>query len=216
MLNNSRFWLMSFLRRQESILRLSLDSCLRRNDSCFAQKLSILILLFTLSSCDNPVPRRPVSNHSGSYMKESVALNKKINKLQASAIDYYIKKDSVSTYINSPDGFVYKYIHQKKEEKRTPKAGDKVFFEYEISDLTDHILYTEEELGENQLLIDKEDIESGLQNGLKLMKEGEEIVFIFPSYKAFGYIGDRERIGINQPLIYKVKLNKIINKNENN
>jgi len=179
-------------------------------------KIIFLVVLMIVISCDNPVPRRPVSNHSGSYMKESVALNKKINNLQANAIDYYIKKDSVSTYINSPDGFVYKYIHQKKDETRTPKAGDKVFFEYEISDLTDKILYAEEELGENQILIDKEDIESGLQNGLKLMKEGEEVVFIFPSYKAFGYIGDKERIGINQPLIYKVKLNKIVNKNENN
>jgi FKBP-type peptidyl-prolyl cis-trans isomerase len=41
------------------------------------------------------------------------------------------------------------------------------------------------------------------------MKEDEEVVFLFPSHAAFGYSGNQEKIGVNQPLIYKVKLNKI-------
>ena len=41
------------------------------------------------------------------------------------------------------------------------------------------------------------------------MKEGEELLFLFPSYKAFGILGDRTKVGMNQPLIYRVKLIKI-------
>ena len=55
-----------------------------------------------------------------------------------------------------------------------------------------------------------------MQHGLKLMKEEEEVVFLFPSFTAFGYTGNQEKIGINQPLIYKVKLNKINRENESN
>jgi len=47
------------------------------------------------------------------------------------------------------------------------------------------------------------------------MKEGEEAVFLIPSFKAFGVLGDRNKIKTNQPLIYTVYLKKIItNKNK--
>ena len=48
------------------------------------------------------------------------------------------------------------------------------------------------------------------------MHEKDEVTFLFPSHKVFGYLGDENKIGINQPLIYKVKLNKINKKNESN
>jgi len=167
------------------------------------------VFLAMFFSCVNPTPRRPISHHYGSVLKKSVELNRKINALQEKAIKFYIAKDSLSHYVVSPDGFWYKYEKQVEGIAKKPILNDEVFFEYEISDLTNKTLYSKKELGENKILIDKEDIESGLQNGLKLMKEGEEVVFIFPSYKAFGYSGDQQKIGVNQPLIYKVKLNKI-------
>lgn len=176
----------------------------------------LLILLQVFISCVNPEPRRPVSYRSGSFMKESVELNKQINALQSVAIKYYIAQDSVNDYLSSSNGFRYVYIRQIKEDRQQPRIGDEVFFEYEILDLSNAVLYSREVLSENRLLIDKEGAESGLQNGLKLMKEGEEIKFIFPSFKAFGFSGDQEKIGVNQPLIYKVTLNKIVNRNENN
>lgn len=174
--------------------------------------LVILSLLLVLVSCVKPEPRRPVSHHSGTYMAESVKLNKQINAMQDVAIKYYIAQDSMNNYLSSSNGFRYSYIYQITEDASKPKIDDEVFFEYEISDLTNNVLYSKEELGENRYIIDKEDVESGLQNGLKLMKEDEEVKFIFPSFKAFGFSGDQQRIGINQPLIYKVKLNKIVEK----
>ena len=95
------------------------------------------------------------------------------------------------------------------EEKRKPISGDEVEFEYEISDFSNKILYSIKDLGRQSHFIDKENIEYGIQYGLKLMKEDEEVVFLFPSHAAFGYSGNQEKIGVNQPLIYKVKLNKI-------
>ena len=52
---------------------------------------------------------------------------------------------------------------------------------------------------------------SGLREGLKLMKEGESITFIFPSQKAYGYYGDENKIGRNVPLICEVSLLKLTN-----
>ena len=57
--------------------------------------------------------------------------------------------------------------------------------------------------------MDQEKLFSGLRQGLKLMKEGETVTFLFPSHKAFGYYGDKEKIGTNMPIITKVTLYNI-------
>jgi gliding motility-associated peptidyl-prolyl isomerase len=90
-----------------------------------------------------------------------------------------------------------------------PVKGDEVVYTYEIRDVNDQILYTKEELGERNYLVDRQELISGLQDGLKLMKEGEEVVFLFPSHKAYGYSG-YQKIAGNQPLIYTIELIKIL------
>lgn len=175
-----------------------------------------IVLLLLLCSCISPEPRKPVSYSSSSFIQESVERNRKINALQEAAIKYYIAQDSLNKYQTSTHGFWYAYLNQKNDNKYTPVIGNEVEFQYEISDLSNQVLYTMNDLGLSHYVIDKEDFESGIQNGLKLMKEGEEVKFLFPSFAAFGYAGDQEKIGVNQPLIYKVKLIKIKKRNESN
>ena len=57
--------------------------------------------------------------------------------------------------------------------------------------------------------MDKEELFTGLREGLKLMKPGETVTFLFPSQKAYGYYGDEDKIGINTPLICEVTVNTI-------
>lgn len=168
----------------------------------------VFIILFFIS-CNSPIPRKPVTYSSSPFLSESIQRNKKVNILQESLIKYYISQDSTSNYFTSSNGFWYKYIHKINKEKRKPIPGDEVEFEYEISDFSNKTLYSIKNIGKQSHFIDKEDIEYGIQHGLKLMKEHEEVVFLFPSHAAFGYSGNQEKIGVNQPLIYKVKLNKI-------
>ena len=46
------------------------------------------------------------------------------------------------------------------------------------------------------------------------MNEGDVVTFLFLSHVAYGFIGDQNKIEINQQLIYKVQLLKINVKNE--
>ena len=89
---------------------------------------------------------------------------------------------------------------------QTPKLGDEVTFEYNITDLEGNIIYSKEELGIMKYRIDKEDFIFALQLGIKLMKVGETIIFVIPSYNAFGISGDGEKIGINQSIKSTVTL----------
>ena len=98
-----------------------------------------IILLLLIYSCSEPLPRRPISNHTQSYMKASVNLNKKINIVEEEAIKYYMNQDTLSVYYNSQNGFWYKYLIKNNESILTPSIGDEVEFEYEISDLLENV-----------------------------------------------------------------------------
>lgn len=167
----------------------------------------ILLFLGIFISCSDPAPRRPISHKTKSFFKESVERNKYINTLEENAIKYYIAQDSLNFYKASSTGYWYRYLNHREEvEGGSPKIEDTVSFMYEISDLNNEILYSYDELGLVTYTIDKENLESGLQNGLKMMRERDEVMFLFPSYNALGILGDKEKVGMNQPLIYKVKL----------
>jgi FKBP-type peptidyl-prolyl cis-trans isomerase len=50
---------------------------------------------------------------------------------------------------------------------------------------------------------------TGLREGLKLMKSGEKVNFLFPSSRAYGFYGDKKRIGSDVPLKATVQLKSI-------
>ena len=170
--------------------------------------LIIILFVFTVS-CTNPEPRKPVVQKTSTFLKESIVRNKAINKIEEAAFLEIMQKDSIHNYISSESGFWYCYNLQNTNDTIKPQKGDEVIYKYEIKDIYGDILYTQEELGERSYLVDKQELITGLQDGLKLMKEGEEVTFLFPSHKAYGYSG-YQKIGSNQPLIYRVKIEKII------
>ena len=83
-------------------------------------------------------------------------------------------------------GFGYYYEKKDTISTLTAKFGDIVNFTYDIKDLDGEIIYSQKELDTVNYAIDQEDLFFGLREGLKLMKEGETVVFLFPSYQAYG------------------------------
>ena len=169
----------------------------------------LFFLLIVIFACENPIPRRPVSHHGQSFIEESIARNKKINELEKRAIKYYIAQDSVHNYLESSSGFWYRYIQKNNDATQTPRAEDKVVYRCQISNLKNEIIYSFNDLGNIGYIIDKEDVELGVQAGVKLMKKEEDVVFVFPSFNAFGLLGDKEEVGMNKPLIYRIQLIEI-------
>lgn len=172
----------------------------------------LIMLLVGVLAC-KVEPRRPIVVKSSS-IQQSVQINKQQNKKEELLIRQFIQKDSLTTYHNSKKGFWYAYTLLKKKQKYTAKTNDIVIFASQVEGISGKIIYSFETVGRKKYRVDKQNIIKGLQEGLKLMKEGEECTFLFPSYKAYGYVGDGNKIGRNQPLIYKVKLIKIIKFNQ--
>ncbi|WP_298777557.1 gliding motility-associated peptidyl-prolyl isomerase GldI [uncultured Polaribacter sp.] len=164
-----------------------------------------VILIFI--SCSKVTPRKPINpKKSTTIFKETIKENKLLNKVEDAKILALIKKDSTKTYFQSSNGFWYTYIKKIEEDLPTPKQENEVTLSYNITDLNDLIIYSKEELGVKKYKIDKEDFISGLQKGIKLMKIGETLTFVIPSYSAFGITGDGNKIGVNQSIKSTVTL----------
>lgn len=181
-------------------------------------KFLIIAIIIGLGSCKSPEARKPVTQSSGSFINESIERNRELVAREEAAILEIIEKDSANNYIASNSGFWY-YYNQKSTDStntHTPEFGDVVNFDYSITDLDGAVIYAEGEIPTKQYHMDKEDLFGGLREGLKLMKEGEIVTFIFPSHKAFGYYGDKDRIGTNVPIITRVTLHSINDQPNNN
>jgi gliding motility-associated peptidyl-prolyl isomerase len=179
-------------------------------------KVSIAIFgVLSMLACKSPEARRPVTQKSGSYINESIKRNKKIVEAQEVLIQQIIDADSSNNYISSPNGFWYYYNKKDTVSGYKPKFGDEVIFDYDLRALDGSVIYSEEELQTRTYVMEKEKLFSGLREGLKLMQEGETVTFLFPSHKAFGYYGDKKKIGADVPVISTVTLNKINSENNN-
>jgi gliding motility-associated peptidyl-prolyl isomerase len=168
----------------------------------------ILMSVLFFLGCSQQKARKPISQSSGTFLKESAERNKKLIASEESKIDSIIKSNPDSNYISSKKGYWYIYESKNDQDTLRPKKGDVAYFNYEIKDLRGNIIYSELELKPQEYHVDKEQkIIIGLRHGIKLMHKKEKITFLFPSHVAYGYHGDEKRIGANQPIICTLTLN---------
>jgi len=71
--------------------------------------------------------------------------------------------------------------------------------------LEQNMIYDKQTLGVVEYSLDQEEILPALRLGLRMMKAGEVVVFLFPSYLCYSYQGDGDKIGVNQPLRFTIE-----------
>lgn len=174
-------------------------------------KLSLLAIIFLgIISCKSPEARHPLTVKSGSFIDASVERNKTMNSKEHAQIKKLMQQQKDTKYFASANGFWYAYKTKiEVDSLQTPKFGDVVSYNYNVKAINGTVIYTTEDLKSQTYAIDKEELFTGLREGLKLMKTGETFTFLFPSQKAYGYYGDGDKIGRNTPLICEVTLNAI-------
>lgn len=177
--------------------------------------LLLLLLAVVLFSCAQPEARRPVSRSSGSFIKESVDRNQELVAQQEAAIKAIINKDTTATYTASANGFWYLKTVQDSTSTYRAKFGDELVFDHQIEDIYGNVIYPKEELSPQRYLMDQMPLISGLREALKLMGAGESMTLYLPSYTAYGYYGDDNKIGVNYPLKIKVTLKEIVPQTNN-
>ena len=173
--------------------------------------LFLIAGIFALVSCKTPEARRPVQQSSGSFIKESAERNKILYKQEEERIASVMAANPENEYLSSPSGFWYYYNIKDSLDIPKPVYGDIITFTYDVKSLEGTSILTESETGLQTYKIDQsnQDLISGLRDGVKLMKVGEQVTFLFPSYKAYGYYGLEDKLGTNVPIQSTVTLKSI-------
>jgi FKBP-type peptidyl-prolyl cis-trans isomerase FkpA len=178
----------------------------------FPQITSLLIFLvfsivmFFLSSCG----QEPGTVHSTKHltMMDDTLLN--YNKGVMITEDREIE-DFISRYQwkmeKSQTGLRYLiYSHGKG---RKAEKGKVATLTYTLKLLNGTFCYSSEIDGPKIFMIGHGGVESGLEEGILLLKVGDRAKFILPSHLAYGLLGDQRKIPQNTSLVYDVTLIEI-------
>lgn len=169
----------------------------------------LLIYLFCILACSdrNNTVEKPESGPSEAEIREGLMeRNRRLLAEEMELIRSYVdrrglKMDTTTT------GLYYSVL--KTGNGKAARLLDRVSVRYTLGLLDGTTCYSSDSTGNLELIIGQSDEPSGLQEGLLRMKEGEEAMFIVPSYLAFGVSGDGVCIPPGSSIIYQLTLEKI-------
>jgi len=99
-----------------------------------------------------------------------------------------------------------RYFIIEKGNGPVAEEGKTVRFEYEVKLISGDIIYSSDQSGPKEFTIGSGGVESGLEEGILMLRVGDKARFVIPSYLAHGLSGDQGKIPPKATLIYTVKL----------
>lgn len=88
----------------------------------------------------------------------------------------------------------------------TVRPAERVQVNYRVELLDGTICYASEPGHPESFVVDQDDVESGLHEGIQHLSPGDSAVLILPSYRAYGLIGDLNKVPMRSSLVYHIGL----------
>lgn len=163
--------------------------------------LLVFIGLILFNSCDEAPEKEQeiiVPNDN-----QSADMNKVWIKEEHQLINKFVERNEWDV-IESGSGLRYFIYQEGTGQKAEP--GMRAMISYSISLLDGTECYSTEKYGPQPFLIEHDDVESGLHEGITYMKVGDRAKLIIPSYLAHGLAGDLNKIPTLATIIYDIRL----------
>jgi len=165
----------------------------------------ILIFIIIFFSCNREknVENKTVIKHSKESLEE---VNKLLVDKDAELIKSYV--DRRGWKIELTESGLWYMIYEKGSGSDI-KKGDIITFNYEVWLLNGTHCYSSDKLGSKNFVVGKGGVESGLEEGVLMLKLGSKARFILPPHLAHGLIGDENRIPARATIVYDIEILKI-------
>jgi len=166
----------------------------------------ITFFIFITWSCSNE-PRPIHSTQNMNMMNDTVMnYNKNIVKTMDQEIEDFISRYGWKMKKTSTG---LRYFIYKNGSGEYAKRGQKAIISYEMRLINGNLCYSSAKDGLKEILLGHSDTETGLEEGILLMKVGDRAKLIVPSHLAFGLLGDQGKIPPQSILVYDIELVKI-------
>ena len=162
---------------------------------------SIIFVIF-LSSCKTPV-QEEIEETTDPYKEVFISANTYTKDRQQEHIAAFVERVGWKMK-RTATGLWYMF----EEEGVGPRAeeGKFISYTYETRLIDGTFCYGADTTAPKKIVLGKGNIESGLEEGLLLLREGSRARFIIPSYLAHGNLGDRKKIPGLSILIVEVNV----------
>ena len=163
---------------------------------------AILLLFIFLFSCRHE-HRNITENDYPETRKSLIEVNRLLVKKDSARIAEYIKTRNWDM-IQTKTGLWY-MIYEKGAGRKS-KEGFYATINYNLALLDGTLCYSSDSLGPKRFKIGRGSVESGLEEGILLLKEGDKARFILPPHLAHGLVGDDNRIPARSIIVYDLEL----------
>jgi FKBP-type peptidyl-prolyl cis-trans isomerase FkpA len=163
------------------------------------------IVLILLSSCgEEEVKETKEVNWT---REQSTYINEQFTREEEVDIKLFLKRRPEWNMTETGSGLRYWIYDDQLGE--TAKEDDYVDVLFEVKMLDDSLIYNTEQNEVSSFKVDKSNVETGVQEGMKYMSEGDKAKFIVPSHLGHGLLGDFRKIPPLQVLVIDIELIKI-------
>jgi FKBP-type peptidyl-prolyl cis-trans isomerase len=132
--------------------------------------------------------------------------NRDAVRLEDRDIALYVKRIGANT-VRTDRGVHVQMIRDVEGPTARPEQWAAVNYRVEL--LNGDTAYTSASEGPESFLIEMDDVESGLHEAIQLLSPGDSALFIIPSYRAHGLVGDMDRIPMRSTVVYHIGLVKV-------
>ena len=155
-----------------------------------------------LESCRNrPDEKRALEQ---SQLQEPlIRVNQNLARKESEDIDSYQRRYQLDMQ-RTGTGLRY-HIYTKGAEPLAD-AEDLATVNFKVFLLDGTLCYSSDSTGSETFTVDRDDVESGLHEGIKMLGKGGKAKFILPSHLAHGLMGDDAKIPSRSPVVYDIEL----------
>ena len=166
--------------------------------------ISVLLVIF-IHACDPPVQKQE-SPAEDPYHEQFVRTNRYMQMRHQDQIKAFLERVGWDAEQTSSGLWIV-----VEEEGNGPLILESDMVEYIFSSslLDGTPCYSANIENPRVIIVGKGDVESGVNEGLKLLKNGSRAILLIPPHLAHGNFGDRNLIPGNSILIYKIEIRDV-------
>ena len=169
----------------------------------------IFLSLLILCACSGSDVNELAQNTSP-HKEDLIKTHQNLHRQEEQDIEAYIKRRNLTM---KTSGTGLRYLILKEGEGGKVVKGDLVKVNYSVELLDGTLCYSSDKKGPQAFVVEKDQVESGIHEGIKLLAQGGKAKFILPSHLAYGLTGDQDKIPPQSPVVYDIELIEI-EKNE--
>ena len=158
--------------------------------------------LLSLIACESPVQEEP-EIPADTIREQFVRANQYMHRRHQDHIAAFVTRVGWDADV-TPSGLWI--VSEARGEGKRIVEGSQVVYTFASRLLDGTSCYEATEEDPKVVVIGRGDVESGVEEGLRKLREGSEATMIIPPHLAHGNFGDGNRIPGNSVLLYKVRI----------